>query len=189
MENLQQIMRNEFPKFKQACLPICPPKRWVRRGFSMLELLIVLAIMVLMTGVVFVNRNSSKAAADVEMVARQVAAQIRALQNESLSGKQIGTNYVSRYYLGITNGTSTYTVSYKDSAGIDIVGGSQTVNLSKKRVSFSWAAGGPSLYFVAPHGQIDSVKSIVITSMIDTNVKNWVCVSINGNVTEQKTDC
>ena len=157
-----------------------------KRGFSLMELMVVMAIIAIMTVAVFANKNSNKATSDVEVVTRQVAAQIRALQNEALNGKLIEGVIVCQYNFNAWN--SVYTVSYGDcTTNATIASGTQTVDLTKKKVSFDGAA--VNLYFSSPRGNVDAKKTIVLKSTIDPTVKRWVCVSSDGVVTEQKTVC
>ena len=155
-------------------------------------MLIVAAIMIFMTGVLFVNQNSKKASSDVEVVARQIAAQIRALQNEALNGKRFDTNSdgvadinACRFYLDAPVGLSYYVKYYSNCAvaPTEIVSAAQTVSLTKKRVSI--VGSSTNLFFSPPDGRVDGVKTIVIRSTI-ANVCASVSVSANGSVTEQR---
>ncbi|MDD5464245.1 MAG: prepilin-type N-terminal cleavage/methylation domain-containing protein [Candidatus Moranbacteria bacterium] len=164
----------------------------IKKGFSLVEMLIVAAIMIFMTGVLFVNQNGKKASSDVEVMARQIAAQIRALQNEALNGKRFDTNAdgiadinACRFYFDAPAGLSYYVKYYSNCAvaPTEIVSAAQTVSLNKKRVSIVGSA--TNLFFSPPDGRVDGVKTIVIKSTI-ANVCASVNVSINGSVTEQK---
>lgn len=175
-------MNHNFSKIDKVCPPACSP---TKRGFSLVELLIVLAIMVIMTAVLFVNQNDKKVTSNVETATRQVAAQIRALQNEALNGKKIGTTYVNKYKFSAVNSSSVYTVTYIDSAG-GTIGTPQDIDLESKRVSFVWAVG--NLYFSSPNGRVDAANSIIIKSTT-ANVCMQVVVSIKGSITEEKITC
>jgi prepilin-type N-terminal cleavage/methylation domain-containing protein len=96
---------------KRACQPMrqaCPP---MRRGFSLVELLVVVAIITVMAGVLFAGRkNSSQPKNDVDTAARQLIAMIRQQQNNALSGQKvdIGGTMTSVCGLGVSwTGTTT----------------------------------------------------------------------------------
>lgn len=176
-------MFRTFQKTKAVCTS-------VRRGFSIIELMIVMAIILIMTTVLFVNRGNSRAQNDVDAATRLVAAQIRALQNESLTGKRIKDGTIMKnanQHIFTVNSSDliTYNISYKDSSGGSINAGTQSFNLTKKRVKFDSAV---SFYFESPRGDVASKQDIVLKSN-DDSVTRHICVSVNGNVTEQKTAC
>lgn len=158
-----------------------------RAGFTLVELLIVVAIMLIMTGTLFANQRNKKEVIEVESAAREVAAQLRALQNEALNGKLIEGEYAHYFKFNtpdaLTSNNSVYTVSYANSAGpSNIIGDVQPFNLAKKHVVFSPA----SLYFTSPLGKPDSWRLITITSTTSSSDRMYVCISSSGNITEQK---
>ncbi|MDD5397314.1 MAG: type II secretion system protein [Candidatus Moranbacteria bacterium] len=163
-----------------------------RKGFTMIELMVVVLIAVIMTTVFFVNYNSNdkKAKTDVENAARQVAAQLRALQNEAISGKTFEVNgnlQYAHYYFFITDGSSIYTLSYFDGMHAYIVGSSQQFDLAKNRVTIS--TNPVSFYFESPLGKTNGPKDVVITSDLVDSMVRHVCVSTEGNITEQEAAC
>lgn len=166
-------MKHKFKKFRQ--------------GFSLVELVIVMAIITIMTVVLFVSMSNKKAVADVDVAVRQVAAQLRVLQNEALSGKQIDGKNVCKYEFDAPIGSS-YTIKYSDCAASPSVidAGTQSVDFTKKRVSF--IGSDVNLYFSSPLGNVDGVKTIKIKSTTAS-----VCMSVevleNGSITEQKIPC
>ena len=68
-------MSNKFSKFK--------------KGFSMIELLVVIVIVILMSAILFAgNQNKNKTRDEVDAATRQLASELRSLQNDALNGKQ-----------------------------------------------------------------------------------------------------
>ncbi|MEI7890334.1 MAG: prepilin-type N-terminal cleavage/methylation domain-containing protein [bacterium] len=147
-------------------------------GFSLVELLVVIAITFIMTGVLFANDNKKKATADVESVARQIATQIRAVQNDALTGKRIGDEYAKTYTF--SSYVTGYSTSYLNSGGADI-GGGLAIDLSKKRVAIT----ANNFSFISPFAYT-SLGTITITSSLDGAVKMCVDVTTKGDVTERK---
>jgi len=155
------------------------------RGFTLIELLIVFAIMAIMTGVLFVNQNSRKATMAVEGAARIVAAQVRALQNEALSGKKIGDEYVGRFIFSVAADATIYTIEYRKSDNTPLSPPqSTTTDLQSKKVKF---AAAESFYFATPNAKLSGAGSIRIVSA-DGTATRYVCVSVDGSV-EEKTSC
>lgn len=61
----------------------------VRKAFSLIEVLIVIAIIGIISSVIFVSMQNSKTEKELETAAREVAATIREAQNNALTGKVI----------------------------------------------------------------------------------------------------
>lgn len=161
----------------------------MRSGFTLIELLVVAAIMLIMTTVFFANYNGNdkKGRNDVESAARQVAAQIRALQNEALSGKKIGNDYVYYFKFDVVSGSSVFTINYAKSSGVgDTLGSGQPFNLAKNRITFG---NDVNLYFESPSGKPNAAKQITIKSTIKATEAMCVQISIAGSVTEEKGAC
>ncbi len=163
-----------------------------KKGFSIIELMVVIAIMTIMVAVLFLKQGDRKAYTDVEAASRIVAAQIRELQNESLSGKKIGTGYANKYYFTLTNlpaipphTTTTYSISYQDSAGTDL-GSAQTFDIATKKVKFKSLNPTFEFHFTAPSGNVSAGSVIEIVSN-DNTVSGYICISKTGSVIEQNT--
>ena len=172
-------MGNKLSKFKS--------------GFSIIELLVVIFIIMIMIAVLLSSQGDSKAQKDVEVAARQVAAQIRALQNEALSGKQIGAAIVCDFeftYPSGTLGNIGYDISYKDCGSTHtLIGSAQNValNSGKGNVTISPSA---VISFSAPRGQVLADSQIILTSKSDTSKLAYVWVCKSGNIfdTKKSTD-
>ncbi|HCP09002.1 MAG TPA: hypothetical protein DIT25_04360 [Candidatus Moranbacteria bacterium] len=63
-----------------------------KKGFSLPELMIVIAIIGIMSGVALVSLSGSKEKKEVETAAREVEAAIRETQNGALTGKGVGAS-------------------------------------------------------------------------------------------------
>ncbi len=67
------------------------------RGFTLIEVMAVMAIVGVMSAMVFTSLRSGKEQKSVEGEARKVAAAIREVQNYALTGKQIGGSVPCRF--------------------------------------------------------------------------------------------
>lgn len=63
-------------------------KNNTKKGFSLLEILMVLFIITLMTGALFVSLRSNRKKGDLEVAARLLVAEIRKAQNDAVSGRK-----------------------------------------------------------------------------------------------------
>jgi len=186
-------MNSKFSKFKS--------------GFSLIELMVVIVLMLIMTAVLFLNQSKNKAQQDVESSARQFVAELRSLQNDALNGKLIDTNKDSipdtsscRFYFRTMGGYSIYGFYYWNCAtetmmrfadGAGYI--APIVDISKKRVIFTGAS--TAFYFSVPLGmvyseaKVHSAQSFTITSTIDSAIAMCVKVSIDGSITAEKNAC
>jgi len=144
-----------------------------------------------MTAVLFMSQNGNKAQENADVAARQVAAQLRSLQNESLNGKQTGTitTIACDFNFDATNGDTSYTISYKDcDFHSHIAGADQVIKLNsgKGNVTISNPSGSAvSVSFGASWGNLlpGFTSQITLTS----NGKNaYVCVCGPGNIFDTK---
>jgi type II secretion system protein H len=160
----------------------------IQSGFTLVELLVVLAIITIMTVVVLgINNSDNKATTDVDSIARQLAAEIRVLQNEALNGKIVGGTTACKYVLNVS--AASYMVRYLDcTASQDVINaGTKVVNLPDKRVTLS--ANPSGIVFSSPMGTVSSSQKITVTSIVSASVAACVTVSSDGSVMEEKNAC
>ena len=63
-----------------------------KKGFSLIELMIVIAIISIMAGIILSSTSQGRTKHELETAMREVAAGIRGAQNNALSGKRSGSN-------------------------------------------------------------------------------------------------
>lgn len=141
-----------------------------KKAFTLTEIVVVIAIVGIMTGVMLVSLSGTRTDKALETAGQEVAAAVREAQNYALTGRGAGP------------GCNTYTFSYGGSS-YDISNGSGCeVNISyelKNGVVFSGTSG--SFYFLVPHGIIDIASTETITLGKNSKKVN-VCVYPSGRV-------
>ena len=169
----------------------------------MIELLIVIAIITIMTSILFVGQNENKAAYTVDGVSRIVAAQIRTMQGDAINGKVIGGKFANAFQFYAFSGDQTYHVRYMSSAFALIDG--QDPSIAASKVIFG---NDVDFYFKTPSGVLTPLETpyvaglynpaaftvggnieVKIVSASDASVVRYICVSNRGSVIEQKTSC
>ncbi len=93
--------------------------RKTRRGFSFLEMIVVLSIITIMTVVMFVTMYRDRSTKEIETAAREVTAAIREAQNNALTGRQRENDSLPCAFAFILNDDQHYQVkgSYRVATG------------------------------------------------------------------------
>jgi prepilin-type N-terminal cleavage/methylation domain-containing protein len=153
----------------------------MKKGFSLTELLVIIAIIGIMISVSLVSLVESKNRKDVEMAAREVAAVAREAQNYALTGKgaKQGNSVCDGYRFTWFLGTPTYRFSG--------IGGAQctqpyTANYTLKS-NTSFSTGG---YFdiSLPHAELTLSVNPTPIKVNKGNHTFSVCVYQSGRVEE-----
>ena len=150
-----------------------------KKGFSFIELMIVIAIAGIMTAVSLVSMSAARQKRDVEIAAREVATAVREAQSYALTGKNLKTKTTDCKFI-FTWESSSYKVSdCKD----------QSYSL-KNNVTFY--DGNKSLSFDVPFANITSAVPFPIDIDLikgSTGYHYHVCIYESGIVNEQLSSC
>ena len=145
-----------------------------QKGFSLLELIIVIAIVGIMTAITLVSMNTLREKKAVEEAAREVAAAIRETQNYALTGKDITADSSACAYVFGWAGTG-YNMSGCDSQVYSLKNDTTFVNNG----SFS---------FSVPFATLNPAADIDIVLLKGGSFYH-VCVYISGLVKESLSGC
>ena len=146
-------------------------------AFSLIEIMVVTAIISIASAIIMVQLSASRATQYVSSAATEVEATVRGAQNFALTGaqKQPGTKPCR---FRVTWEGSTYSVwyHYKDNADAC----TQSMQLSSRVLSDGVAFDGDGNFeFTLPHAVLGSDQQIILTK---GDVSQAVCLYTSGNI-------
>lgn len=144
-----------------------------QKGYSLVELMLVIALIGIMVVIGFVSLVSARNKNAVEVAAREVAAVAREAQNYALSGKDLWTS--------TQNNCGGYTFGW-NAATYSISGCTNKIYTLKNGVTF----GGPN--FVTFDIPFSHVSNASITLQKGA-YSYYVCIHESGIVSEQEAAC
>jgi len=165
LKEKQKIMENKKLKFLYA----------TRRGVTLSELLVAMAIASILASISLVYSGNQREIKALETAAREVSAAIREAQNYALTGKNAGP------------GCNSYTFSYTNSNYS--VNNNCNINYTytlKNGVTFSNSTLD-SIHFSVPHGTVSGTgfnNNLKIIELSKNNKKIKVCVYLSGKIVE-----
>lgn len=197
--------RKDYAKVKFRCIIIATKlknkkmniSKKTMKGFSLVEVLISLAIIAIMTGT-FLMTGNNKGKQEVQLAAREVAAQLRLLQNDALNGKVIDGKIICKTEMNFKADPNTNTNKYEmkyytgdcDSGGTEVR--TETFVPKKSEINLGEATEG-SISFMAPLGKVDystlgGPSGVLLQSEKNSDQKMTVCVNNAGNIEEVNGD-
>lgn len=146
-------------------------------GFSLIELLVAIAIIGIITSIVLVSSTTGKNRKDVETAALFASSKMREAQTAALTGRQhvAGTTPCS---YRVAWGNSQITNSYVYKTGGGSCTSTSTISSATLPAGVSFNSSG-STDFVLPHGTIASTQVITLQKGSITQV---VCLQTNGRI-------
>ena len=162
-------------------------------GFSLVEVLVVIAFIGIMTGVLFVSLSGKRTETSLKSAAREVAAAVRTTQNNALTGVKTGVpngRSLCRYDIERTS-VSTYEIFVRYSQNNGSCPGNNNDRSSLGRFSLkngvSFSGGNWSVLFGVPRGDVLSGSQSAI-GLTKSGSSFSVCVPSSGSITE-KVSC
>lgn len=146
-------------------------------GFTLAELLIVIAIIGITTTVVLSDWSSTRTVQFLDNSAREVEAVVREAQNAALTGMQMSATDRPCGFR-VTWGGSDYTITYryKDAGGTCNQSSILTTHTLTNGVVFN---SGSNFEFTLPYGMVSANQTIVLTKL---NSYRAVCVYTSGRI-------
>jgi prepilin-type N-terminal cleavage/methylation domain-containing protein len=184
------------PDIQTAVAPLPKRNRRSLQGFTLVELMVVMAMTAIMIGVTLTSLSGAKDRKAVETEARKFAATVREMQNYALTGKAIDSNGNPTCAVGINvinGGATAFQPRYKYRTGgvASCAAGNTAADFGAVRplsngVTFSVGSTG-DIYFDVPRGNID-FTSLVNPTRIEfakSTARYSVCIYPIGRVEEQ----
>lgn len=162
------------------------------KGFSLVELLVVIFIISLTAGILLVSYGDDRAAKELEASSREFAGALREAQNYALTGKLIGSGTIPCGYQVDWTGSSYRLIYYYRTPSTPSCAAPVTTILSstvytknlKKGATFM---NSSALTFILPHGALNpglpgnTPWPIILTQ---GNVSHVVCIANNGQLSD-----
>lgn len=171
-----------------------------RKGFTLVEMLLTVAIIGILSAVVLVNLRGGRDQKDVELAAREIAAGIKEAQNNALAGRRSKNEHLPCYYqIEPTSSLDGYVMRY-----IYRVETGNCNDSSNNAVYYSHVFGNNvkvsdfnPFGFNVPHGGTRGIlsseprKIIIYKGSHSYTVSYTVCVYESGLVLEEagNVDC
>lgn len=160
-----------------------------KKAFSLVEVLVVIALVLMMTGVVLSSYSRNKKAEEVEIAANETVVILRSLQNDALNGKMVDGVPVCEFRFQPAGGVynlkevscANDLVNLTDE-NFDFIGGNGGSNIS---------ISGTTIIFNSPRGDLNSGQIKIVSD----GYEYYVCVQSNGssvggsNIFSQKGSC
>lgn len=170
-----------------------------KKGFSLIELMIVIAIISIMAGVMLSMNSQGQTKHELETAMREVASGIRSAQNNALSGKRSGINRSCNF--AFKAGINLYEIEG------EFYNPTQTTNCDDVTIPFVYAIVGSGnlptgvsvsfeyegssvseIGFTVPFGEVTKDRAIIDKSIKvfvqKEGLRYLICVSPSGRIDE-----
>ncbi len=146
-----------------------------KAGFTLLELMVVVAIIGIMSAVGFVSLSDSRNQKAVDLEARKVASVLRMTQNYAVSGYSLDINKIPCQFTFTSMSTGSYSISYNYRSPVGVCGSPQLISTFTvaNNVSITSATVG----FARPRGEVASPTQIILSR---AGLTATVCVGVGG---------
>ncbi len=158
----------------------------MRKGFTIIEVLVVVAVVGIMTAVMLVSLSDSRSGEAVKVAAREVAAVVRAAQTYAVSGRITDPDKIPCEYRFVVVSPDTYQIQYTHHPrNDDTCVGPETVTSFTLPAGLT-VSGVGSIRFSVPNGELvpplSSGSHTIVVSGGGNSIN--ICVDPGGLVRE-----
>ncbi len=153
------------------------------RAFTLIEVVVVMAIISIMTGVVIVSFGSGRVQRELETNAREFASIVREAQNYALTGRQAiaGTTPCS---FGISWSGANYNISYIYRIGTGACTQTSLVNSYVLKNGVAFGNSG-SFNFSLPHASLSFASGSSPAVLTKQSISHIVCTYAEGRIVDR----
>ncbi len=148
------------------------------RAFTLIEVLIVVAILGITASVVFTNSSGSRTTQYLDNAGREVEAVVRRAQNAALTGVQVTASDKPCGYRVNWAAGSAYSITYRYKNGSGVCNQSSTLSAHALLNGVVFDNSG-TVEFTLPHGTVAAPATIRLARQ---GVFQMVCVSATGRI-------
>lgn len=150
------------------------------RGFTLIEVMIVIAIIGITSALVFVSLSTGKTGRLLERSSREVMAALREAQNYAVSGRSTAIN---------ENNTS-FGMQIVSATAYNVISSSGTVSSYSLKEGVTFTSGATTLGFLVPRGEV-TVAGVALAagasyriSLSKSGSMMYICLYQSGRIVE-----
>ncbi len=153
-------------------------KNTTKKAFTLIELLIVIAILSTLSTIMLVDFGGSRTNQELDEAAREVASAFREAQNYALTGYQGVSNTIPcRYDVSWANTAYLLTYFYKNGAGVCNQSAVVRTYTLRKGIAFT---GAGNFSFSPPHAVVSFAAVSVPVTVSKAGISYTVCTYNSG---------
>ena len=156
-----------------------------QKGFTLIELMVMIAVVGIMTTVGFVSLKSGQNKNKLKSAQAEITAMIKLAQSYALQGKKDNNDAVPKYY-GVKFSADGKSYVFCSSSNATDYGCNNSIETHPFSGGINLSVGQNSLiWFDIPNGncKLSSAGSLLLTLKLDSNEKT-ITVSPGGSITE-----
>ena len=156
----------------------------IQRGFTLIEVMIVIAIIGITSALVFVSLTTGKTGRALERSSREVIAALREAQNYALSGRSTTIN---------ENNTS-FGVQIISATAYSVISSNGTVSSYSLKGGVNFTSGATTLGFLVPRGEVTVGGSPLAAGASERIALSksgsvvYICLYQSGRIVENGSD-
>lgn len=160
-------------------------------GFTLTEVMVVVAIIGIMSGVLLANSNSGRIKRQLEASAREFSGVIREAQNYALTGKQVVAGSTPcNFFVRWSGSDYSLWYTYKDGSG-NCIGPVSVANYSLKNGVAFGDSNDVSVSFQVPWAatSVPVSPGYMDIPFSKSSSSHHVCIYANGKIADQPGTC